>query len=418
VVLKKFKKSGHRAAVASGGEAREGSGIIGSRQWHGPVPGTLVGALLGAMLLASAVCATEPAKEEQARAELARIQERIREVERSVARGRAGRRDAFGELAAVETALAGIARDQRRISAARARVDKRIVALRARAEQHGEELARRRAELGESVRLAFAIGRQDTLKLILNGEGVGGVPRLLRYHEFMSRRQLARIAAVDESLASLEQTRATLAAQAQRLQALLTEQEAARAARQRERAQRQAILGRIEQELGSADRVLSRLKQDRERLNALLRRLRAALADIPLGTDPPRPFQRLRGKLPWPVKGQLVERFGTPRADGGVTWQGVVLAAEHGTEVRAIANGRVVYASELRGFGNVIILDHGGGYMSLYGHTQTPLREPGEWVNPGDVVATVGDSGGARRSALYFEVRHKGTPQDPGRWCS
>ena len=129
-------------------------------------------------------------------------------------------------------------------------------------------------------------------------------------------------------------------------------------------------------------------------------------------------FASLKGRLRLPVKGELMNRYGSPREDGGTKWSGLFIRTGTGELVRAVADGRVVYADWLRGFGNLLILDHGSGYMSLYGYNEGLLRQVGERVSGGDPVTQVGASGGAEESGLYFELRHDGRPFDPMRWVA
>jgi septal ring factor EnvC (AmiA/AmiB activator) len=130
------------------------------------------------------------------------------------------------------------------------------------------------------------------------------------------------------------------------------------------------------------------------------------------------PFAQLKGRLALPVRGELTNRYGSPRSDGGLTWRGLFIAAPSGQQVRAVAGGRVVFADWLRGFGNLLIIDHGDSYMSLYGFNETLFKQVGEPVQTGDSVAAVGNSGGAGDSGLYFELRHQGKPFDPLGWVN
>jgi len=139
---------------------------------------------------------------------------------------------------------------------------------------------------------------------------------------------------------------------------------------------------------------------------------------VPESVPGGKPFPELKGDLRLPVKGELTNRYGSPRVDGGTTWKGLFIRSQEGEPVRAIAPGRVVYADWLRGFGNLLILDHGEGYMSLYGNNETLLKQVGDAVKGGDVVASVGNSGGNPDSGVYFELRHKGSPLDPLNWVS
>jgi septal ring factor EnvC (AmiA/AmiB activator) len=141
------------------------------------------------------------------------------------------------------------------------------------------------------------------------------------------------------------------------------------------------------------------------------------LVDIPAEADGQQPFHSRKGKLRWPARGRLAQRFGAPRS-GGLRWRGVMIEAQEGGEVRAVSQGRIAFSDWMRGFGLLLIIDHGDGYMSLYGHNQTLYKEVGEWVDTGEVVALLGASGGRTESGLYFEMRHKGRPINPVHWCA
>ena len=128
------------------------------------------------------------------------------------------------------------------------------------------------------------------------------------------------------------------------------------------------------------------------------------------------PFEDMRGRLPWPVNGDLLASFGSVRGGSGLPRQGALIAAATGQPVRAVHRGRVAYADWLRGFGLLLIVDHGDGFMSLYGHNETLVRDTGDWVESAEIIATAGDSGGYAEPSLYFEIRRDGKPVDPGRW--
>ena len=164
------------------------------------------------------------------------------------------------------------------------------------------------------------------------------------------------------------------------------------------------------------DDALKQLQLDQVELQRVLDMIEEALVNLEL-PDEYRAFGELRGDMPWPLQGKRRNRFGQSRNSGNLRWQGVTIAAPEGSTVQAIHHGRVVYADWLRGSGLLLILAHGDGYMSLYAHNQTLLREVGEWVSAGSAIATVGDSGGQQSAALYFEIRHNGKPQNPTRWC-
>lgn len=163
---------------------------------------------------------------------------------------------------------------------------------------------------------------------------------------------------------------------------------------------------------------VARLRTDERRLVELVDALRASLTDDALKIPSSRTFEQSRGRLRWPVSGSVLARYGAPRGESGLTWQGMLIGAPAGETVHSIHRGRVAYADWLRGFGLLLIIEHEDGFMSLYGHNDTLTRETGDWVESGEIVATVGDSGGHSRSALYFEIRRAGRPVNPRRWCA
>ena len=173
-----------------------------------------------------------------------------------------------------------------------------------------------------------------------------------------------------------------------------------------------ALATRMQQE----GEEIERLAAEEKDLTRLIAELTSILSDYPITSDAP--FTELKGGLTWPVAGTLLHDFGQPRAGGGLKWNGVVLAASRGSEVRAVYHGRVVFADWLAGLGLLVIVDHGDGYMTLYGYNETTLKSTGDWVAPGDVIATVGDSGGQARAGLYFEIRQGAKPVNPKAWIT
>jgi septal ring factor EnvC (AmiA/AmiB activator) len=174
------------------------------------------------------------------------------------------------------------------------------------------------------------------------------------------------------------------------------------------------LLASLNAQFKEKDSKLKRLLEDEQRLAALVQQLQSELILEPIAK---RPFAELRGKLNWPVSGPMTVKFGSKRNIGQLKWQGVVIASQAGTEVRAVSHGRVAFADWFRGFGLLLILDHGNGYMSLYGHNDSLFKEHGDWVEANEVIARVGRGSGQLGSGLYFEIRHNGKPINPTRWC-
>ena len=188
--------------------------------------------------------------------------------------------------------------------------------------------------------------------------------------------------------------------------------------RQKQRQQRKKLLAELSDKIKNQENTLSSLENSRSRIENLLKSLGELLADIPTSPSEKEPFVSRKGKLPWPVKGPFIGKFGQPKNYGDLKWNGVLIKAELGTPVRVVSHGRVAFSDWLQGFGFITIIDHGDGYMSLYGHNESLFKQTGDWVKAGEVIATAGDSGGQPRSGVYFEIRSRGKPVNPSRWCS
>jgi septal ring factor EnvC (AmiA/AmiB activator) len=248
----------------------------------------------------------------------------------------------------------------------------------------------------------------------------------MHYLTYIYRSRAEQIERLREDIARLEALSQETESKNQVLEELKAEQQAQHRRLQREKAERREVLAKMSQAIQRQRREIGNLRRDQEQLRKLVERLereaaerRAALKKKDTreeaGSDSTA-FGRLKGRLRLPVRGELTHRFGTPRQETGLTWNGLFISARAGSEVSAIAPGRVVFADWLRGFGNLLILDHGEGYMSLYGNNETLLRRVGDEVNGGAAVAAVGASGGNPETGLYFEIRFRGRPVDPLSW--
>lgn len=353
---------------------------------------------------------------ERARAELEALQAQIQTVTRELESARGELDSLQRQLRDSEQRLGTLARDiaenRQAIETARtelAELQARGQALEAQRDQQQERIAR-------ELRTAWQMGRQGEARVLLNQEDPHLLARVLAYYRYIFQARQSRLETFRATLAELAGVREDIDARADELETRQTElalQRDTELALQEERAR---VVARLDAEISDRDQELRRLRQDREELEQLLEALEKAVVDLELPDDA-RPFQEARGELPWPVSGKRANSFGSRRGSGGLHWQGLNLIAEAGTPVHAIHHGRVVYADWLRGLGLLLILDHGDGYMSLYGHNESLLREVGEWVNAGTPVSTVGTSGGLQDPALYFEIRRQGKPVDPVAWC-
>ena len=320
-------------------------------------------------------------------------------------------------LARSETLAAGIRGEigglDERLEAARRRAD----AARRASARTRTELTERRLQLARAVRASYRFARRHPIARLLDPDSLLDVDRVLAYHSVIERAHAEKIRAVAAAAADLEAQEATVAEEAATIVALRDEREHRLAELEERRAARAAAMQALAARIRDHESLAERLRADERRLVELIDALHASLSDVALDIRDVEPFGAQRGKLSWPVAGVLLASYGTPR-EGDLTWQGVLIGAPAGEAVRSIHRGRVAYADWLRGFGLLLIIEHDGGFMSLYGHNRTLNRETGDWVESGEIIATVGDSGGSPRPALYFEIRRAGDPVNPRRWCA
>lgn len=271
-------------------------------------------------------------------------------------------------------------------------------------------------QLGEQLRLSYRTSRQSRIKLILNQDDPAQLGTMLAYYQYYARAQTGRISLLQSTLEDLEEMQRSIDLSLSQLAQLRTEQQAVLEELGRQRAQRQVLLAGLARQIGDEAARLKELERNRQDLEALLERLTDVLADIPPDLGERVGVEKQKGRLPMPLKGPVRHPYGQGRS-GGLSWQGWLIGAEAGAEVRAIAYGRVAFADWLRGYGLLIIIDHGQGYMSLYGHNESLLHEAGAWVEPGDAISIVGSNPG-NGQGLYFELRKSGRAIDPAAWLA
>ena len=374
----------------------------------------------GVVLHATAAPVVVPTPE-RAREEAA-AQKRLETLRTQIAEITAAQRAAEGEraqaadaLRAADEQVAGAVRALRRTEAGIATGELELQELEAKQATLAAGLAEQREALAALVRSAYALGRHEQLKLLLAQDRMSDLARVLAYHRYFQADRTQRIEGLVAELQTLAATAQQIVDQKQILEAARAQQQADLQALEAQRGERATIVATLES--GFADRAarLAALGRDQVAVAKLLERLRVAIADIPKQVDDTRPFADRRGQLARPLAGTLLAAVGGRLADGRAS-DGWLIAGTAGAEVRAIAPGRVAFADWLKGYGLLLILDHGDGWMSLYAFNDALLKDVGDWVRPGDPLATVGSSGGQGRAALYFELRKDGQPVDPKPW--
>lgn len=346
--------------------------------------------------------------QDQIRAERARYAE---------VQGKAGALEA--ELAQIETRIGDVARQLHDTLERLNKEHARLADLEQRRREQLAALDLQRTGLARQLRAAYAMGRQERFKLLLNQEDPQAVGRMLVYHDYINRARDRLIDEANRALAALRRLEDDISDQSRRLGRVAARLEHEQTTLKEARARRSDVLVRWREEVTATGRNLHTLIRNEGDLERLLKSIKKALADIPERALASAAFDRLKGELPWPLSGPVLGVFGGERTEGADTvWHGILIGASMGAEVRAVAGGRVAFAEWMPGYGLLMIIDHGDGYMSLYGNNQTLYHSVGTWIEPGALIARVGDSGGQSDSGLYFEIRHQGDPLDPIVWCS
>jgi len=348
--------------------------------------------------------------------ELEEVRERISELKRSMDQSATSRDRLTGEL---QTAEIEISEKRIRLKELERERDYSINQKRMlddQIEQRESELESESSELASQVRAAYMNGSQERIKLFLNQRDPVTLGRLITYYRYLNDYRAGNIETVSAYLRELAELRGKAAAEEARLANLAKQRYAELTKLNTAQEKRRQLLVSLRGRMADEGREIEQLAAQEKDLSQLIAELSSILSDYPISSESP--FSEHKGRLTWPVAGSLVHDFGQPRVTDRLKWNGVVLAAPRGREVRSIYHGRVVFSDWLAGLGLLVIVEHGEGYMTLYGYNETTLKNTGDWVAPGDVIATVGDSGGQARTALYFEIRRGTRPLNPRKWVT
>jgi septal ring factor EnvC (AmiA/AmiB activator) len=353
---------------------------------------------------------------DSAKERLEQLRQRISKLKTTLDSAEQTRHALLQELKSTERLIGRATLDLRQVAKALQVQRQRLDKLRSERAGQQQALAVHREALRKQVRSAYAMGRQERVKILLNQQDPAMVSRIMVYYDYLNRARIERAEEIARILDMLQRTEAQIALEEERLLALQGKKQSDIQRLELARAGRQEVMSALSADIQRKGEELSGLQQDEKGLQELLEKLRRELAQRPVEPVTRKPFTAFKGRMRWPSSGRLTARFGTDKGSG-LRWDGVIISAEEGAEVRAVYHGRVVFADWLRGFGLLMIIDHGKGYMSLYGHNQALFKEVGDWVESDEPVALVGSSGGRLRAGLYFEVRHMGRPVNPKAWC-
>ena len=281
-----------------------------------------------------------------------------------------------------------------------------------------EQLSKQKAVLAEQMRAAYKLGSQQQLKMLLNQQNPTDMGRIQVYFDYLNRAREQEISKFIQSIETKLKKEQELAQALDSQKTALNERKQQKRELQKQRLKRNQLLAQLDIKIKNQEQTLTELETSRDKIEDLLTSLGQLLADIPAAPGELKPFNQQKGRLPWPVQGPILARYGQTKNRGGLKWNGVLIGSPYGTPIRTISHGRVAFADWLQGFGFITIIDHGDGFMSLYGHSESLFKQAGDWVAAGDVIATAGDSGGQPTSGLYFEIRSRGKPIDPNNWCA
>lgn len=404
---------------------------------HGPLrPGCYIYLILIAFFLLTGSNAWAVSKAEKSKATLSDLQQRIESLKKELDSSQAQHAEAADELKKSEKAISEANRKLHELSQQHRQSQKSLEALQQQTAELEATVQQQRERIAAQLYQQYLHGRQSYLQIVLQQQDPNAVARELHYFSYVSRARAERIDAMQDNLSSLAKLNDETAAALERLEALKAAQEQERKELQAQKDERNKTLKKLSARIKSQRGEISKLKRDEKRLSQLVERLSRIVpkatrkrsgqpsGDKPIARNETLPsdafdggnFAALKGKLRLPVRGDVSNRFGAAREDTGVSWKGLFIKSEAGNEVKSIAGGVVVFADWLRGFGNLLIIDHGDDYMSLYGYNQALLKKVGDQVRGGDTVASVGNSGGSETPGLYFELRHRSKPFDPLSW--
>ena len=356
--------------------------------------------------------------------DLSELRARIDNLKREIDNAEENKADVLDDLKQSEQAISQInrglhelAQDQKGVTITLGAAQQQSKAMRGR-------IQTQQALLSKLLYQQYINGSQDTMRLVLNLQNPNEMARQVEYYGYLSRSRAALIAGLRRDLQKVEAAEEVVKEKHAELAQIEVRQITEKRALQTEANTRKRMLSKLEQQIGARRKQVTQLERDEKRLTRLVERLARAVAPAKARNRKPGEransasgdFTHLKGHLKLPVAGELSNRFGGRRSDTGTTWKGLFIRAGSGSPVKALGPGQVVFADWLRGFGNLIIVDHGDGYMSLYGNNETLLKQEGETVAAGDTIANVGNSGGNAESGLYFEVRYQSRAIDPLQW--
>lgn len=368
---------------------------------------------------------------DDAKKDISGIQKQISKIKKKLSKNKAAQVDATDALKASETAISKANKALYKINQQQKENTQKLKQLEQQSFGINQKLASQQKQLGHILYQQYAEGRDSYAKLILQSKAPSEVSRNLKYQAYIAKAHRKLIQDMQGNLNEIQQLNLQTTATLEKVAQLKAQQETEHKKLKKQKSEKALVLKKLSKEIAAQRGELKKLQRDEKRLSNLVKKLskvsrkkKKPTGGIATNNQTPdnryagKKFASLKGKLKLPVRGEVMNRFGKKRQDSSITWKGLFIRAKEGAKVKSVAGGRVVFAEWMRGFGNLIIIDHGSGYMSLYGNNQSILKNVGENVKGGDVIAAVGNTGGNKTHGLYYELRKKSIPFDPMKWSA
>lgn len=371
--------------------------------------------LLAAALIFSALPAL--ADQEVTPGQIEELKEQIADIDQWLAKAEEDRSSLEQQLTGIEQDISRLTRERRELRRQAEEQQQRLTELQKEEKDLNRTLESQREGLKKQIRAAWMEGDAPAVKVLLNEIDPDKIARTMTYYEYLSRDTVQRLEVFNENLRQLRETQQEARAARARLGKLEQDVEERQEKLTQSRSRREQTLAALDAEITDRKGEREELVADRERLEKLLREVEEAIANIPSPNES-EPFGSLQNRLPWPARGKVFSGYGDRYADGKLRRNGLLMNTEENADIKAIHYGRVVFANWLRGFGLMTIVDHGDGYMTLYGHSSSLYTSPGDWVEAGEAIAAAGRTGGTDDPALYFEIRRNGKPVNPRSWLA
>ena len=353
--------------------------------------------------------------ESEKKQQLALLRARVQSVEKSIASTQQSKTKEEQALKQLDKKLSESSKKLRFLKAKLVNANKKIKELQAEQGALKQGIKEQKSLLAEQLKSAYLMGKQQRVKMLLNQQQPDRMSRVMQYYDYFNQARMDNVKVLETDIQQLLSVEEQLTSKRREFASFVAAKKAENKTLVVAKKQRKSILAQLSKKIKSSAEELAELKENEKRLTNLLASIRQAIIDIPVLAQKNKPFKSLKGKLSWPIKGHLRKRFGSARKSG--RYDGVVINASEGTGIRSISHGRVVYADWLRGYGLLIIVDHGSNYMSLYAFNEGLYKEVGDWVETGETIAAVGVSGGQQKAGLYFSIRKNGKPVNPIHWC-